>query len=45
MGGSYASASLPGTLTLALEVGPTEQAYGTTVAGGPIVAYSDAPCA
>jgi len=42
VGGSYASASLPGTLTLALEVGPTEQEYGTTVTGGPIVAYSDA---
>lgn len=44
VGGSYASNSLPGTLTLALEVGPTEAEYGTTVAGGPIVAYSDAEC-
>jgi putative aminopeptidase FrvX len=44
VGGSYASASLPGTLTLALEVGPTEQEYSTTVAGGPIVGYSDAQC-
>ena len=44
VGGSYASAALPGTLTLALEVGPTEQEYGTTVAGGPIVGYSDALC-
>lgn len=44
VGGSYASASLPGTLTLALEVGPTEQEYGTTVTGGPIVGYSDAEC-
>jgi putative aminopeptidase FrvX len=44
VGGSYASASLPGTLTLALEVGPTEQEYGTTVTGGPIVGYSDALC-
>ena len=44
VGGSYASASLPGNLTLALEVGPTEQEYGTTVAGGPIVGYSDALC-
>jgi putative aminopeptidase FrvX len=42
VGGSYASASLPGTLTLALEVGPTEREYGTTVTGGPIVGYSDA---
>jgi putative aminopeptidase FrvX len=44
VGGSYASASLPGTLTLALEVGPTEQEYATTVTGGPIVGYSDAQC-
>lgn len=44
MGGSYASGSLPGTLTLALEVGPTEQEYATTVGGGPIVGYSDALC-
>jgi putative aminopeptidase FrvX len=44
VGGSYASNSLPGTLTLALEVGPTEAEYGTTVSGGPIIAYSDAQC-
>jgi putative aminopeptidase FrvX len=44
VGGSYASATLPGTLTLALEVGPTEREYATTVTGGPIVAYSDALC-
>jgi putative aminopeptidase FrvX len=44
VGGSYASASLPGTLTLALEVGPTEKEYATSVAGGPIVGYSDALC-
>ena len=44
VGGSYASAALPGTLTLALEVGPTEQEYATSVAGGPIVGYSDALC-
>ncbi|OBI83245.1 M42 family metallopeptidase [Mycobacterium asiaticum] len=44
IGGSYASATLPGTLTLALEVGPTEQEYSTSVAGGPIVGYSDAQC-
>jgi putative aminopeptidase FrvX len=42
VGGSYASRTLPGDLTLAVEVGPTEQEYGTTVGGGPIVAYSDA---
>jgi putative aminopeptidase FrvX len=44
VGGSYASRSLPGDLTLALEVGPTEAEYGTTVGGGPIIAYSDALC-
>lgn len=44
VGGSYASRSLPGELTLALEVGPTEPEYGTTVGGGPIIAYSDAQC-
>jgi putative aminopeptidase FrvX len=44
IGGSYASRSLPGDLTLALEVGPTEAEYGTTVTGGPIVGYSDAQC-
>jgi putative aminopeptidase FrvX len=42
VGGSYASRTLPGDLTLAVEVGPTEEEYGTTVSGGPIVAYSDA---
>lgn len=44
VGGSYASASLPGTLTLALEVGPTEREYGTSVTAGPIIGYSDALC-
>jgi putative aminopeptidase FrvX len=44
IGGSYASRTLPGDLTLAVEVGPTEAEYGTTVAGGPIVGYSDAQC-
>lgn len=45
IGGCYASASLPGTLTLALDVGPTEREYATTVTGGPIIGYSDALCA
>lgn len=44
VGGSYASATLPGTLTLALEVGPTEREYSTSVTGGPIVGYKDAMC-
>jgi putative aminopeptidase FrvX len=42
IGGSYASASLPGDVTLALEVGPAEAEYATTVRGGPIIAYTDA---
>jgi putative aminopeptidase FrvX len=44
VGGSYASVALPGTLTLALEVGPTEQEYATSVTDGPIICYSDALC-
>jgi putative aminopeptidase FrvX len=44
VGGSYASRNLPGDLTLALEVGPTEAEYGTSCSGGPIIAYSDAQC-
>lgn len=42
VGGSYASRVLPGDLTLALEVGPTEAEYGTSVSSGPMVVYSDA---
>jgi putative aminopeptidase FrvX len=41
VGGSYASRTLPGDLTVALEVGPTEAEYSTSVSRGPIVAYSD----
>jgi putative aminopeptidase FrvX len=44
VGGSYACRALPGALTIALEVGPTEAEYATSVDGGPIVAYSDAQC-
>jgi putative aminopeptidase FrvX len=44
VGGSYASRSLPGELTIALEVGPAEAEYATTCAGGPIIGYSDAEC-
>lgn len=44
VGGTYASATLPGDLTLALEVGPTEKEYNTSVTGGPIIGYSDALC-
>lgn len=44
IGGTYAARTLPDGVTLALEVGPTEREYDTTVSGGPIVAYSDAEC-
>jgi putative aminopeptidase FrvX len=44
VGGSYASRTLPGDLTIALEVGPTEEEYRTRVSGGPIVGFSDALC-
>jgi putative aminopeptidase FrvX len=44
VGGTYASGNLPGTLTLALEVGPTEQEYSTSVKGGLIIGYNDALC-
>jgi putative aminopeptidase FrvX len=44
VGGTYASGTLPGTLTLALEVGPTEREYSTSVKGGPIIGYNDALC-
>jgi len=44
VGGAYASRTLPDGVTLALEIGPTEEEYGTSVRGGPIVAYSDAQC-
>lgn len=44
VGAAYANRTLPGDLTLALEVGPTEIEYATTVHGGPIVGYGDAQC-
>ena len=44
VGASYACRTLPGDLTLALEVGPTEREYDTTVTGGPIIAFSDTRC-
>ncbi|WP_441959127.1 M20/M25/M40 family metallo-hydrolase [Mycolicibacterium houstonense] len=44
VGAAHACRTLPGDTTLAVEVGPTEAEYGTTVTGGPIVAYSDAQC-
>lgn len=44
VGAAHACRTLPGDLTIAVEVGPTEAEYGTTVTGGPIVGYSDAQC-
>ncbi|WP_304114912.1 M42 family metallopeptidase [Mycolicibacterium bacteremicum] len=41
-GGMYAARALPDGVTIAVEVGPTEREYGTSVHGGPIIAYSDA---
>lgn len=42
IGAAFACRSLPGELTIALEVGPTEAEYATTVGGGPVVGYGDA---
>jgi putative aminopeptidase FrvX len=44
VGAAYAARTLPDGVTLALEVGPAESEYGTTVSSGPIVAYGDAMC-
>jgi putative aminopeptidase FrvX len=44
VGAMYACRTLPGELTMALEVGPTEAEYTTSVEGGLIVGYSDAQC-
>jgi putative aminopeptidase FrvX len=41
IGAAYASRTLPGDLTVALDVGPAEAEYQVTVDGGPVVAYAD----
>ncbi|MGR7024309.1 hypothetical protein [Geodermatophilus sp. URMC 62] len=41
IGALHASRTLPGDLTLALDVGPAEAEYQVTVDGGPVVAYAD----
>jgi putative aminopeptidase FrvX len=41
IGASYASRVLPGDVTLALDVGPTEAEYGVPADSGPLVAYAD----
>ncbi|MGY1685293.1 M42 family metallopeptidase [Geodermatophilus sp. SYSU D00867] len=41
IGASHAARTLPGDLTVALDVGPAEAEYQVTVDGGPVVAYAD----
>lgn len=41
IGATYASRSLPGDVTLALDIGPAEREYQVTVAAGPVVVYAD----
>ncbi|WP_203231100.1 M42 family metallopeptidase [Nocardioides caldifontis] len=42
IGASYAARTLPGDVTLALDVGPAEAEYQTEVDAAPIVVYADA---
>lgn len=41
LGASYASRTLPGDVTLALDVGPAEAEYSIPADSGPVVAYAD----
>lgn len=41
IGAGYASRTLPGDTTLALDVGPAEAEYRISVDAGPVVAYAD----
>ncbi|RBY82791.1 M42 family metallopeptidase [Blastococcus sp. TF02A-26] len=41
IGATYAGRTLPGEVTLAVEVGPAEAEYQVTVDGGPVIAYAD----
>jgi putative aminopeptidase FrvX len=41
VGATHAVAALPGHVTLALDVGPAEGEYQTTVDSGPIIPYAD----
>jgi putative aminopeptidase FrvX len=41
IGASYASSALPGEITLALDVAPTEAEYQTRATAAPIIVYSD----
>lgn len=42
IGASYAARTLPGDITIALDVGPAEAEYQTSASDRPIVAYADA---
>src|SRR3954467_4228303 len=41
IGAAYASRTLPGDVTLALDVAPTEAEYQTTASADPVIAYGD----
>jgi putative aminopeptidase FrvX len=41
VGAAYASRTLPGEVTLALDVGPAEAEYAVPADSGPVVAYAD----
>lgn len=41
IGAGYASRTLPGEVTLALDVGPVEAEYGVPADSGPVIAYAD----
>ena len=41
IGATYASRTLPGDITLALDIGPAEPEYAVEVDGGPVVVYAD----
>ncbi len=41
IGATYASRTLPGDVTLALDVAPTEAEYQTTASADPVIAYGD----
>src|SRR5207244_1307453 len=40
-GATYAARTVPGDVTLALDVAPTEAEYQTTASADPIIAYAD----
>lgn len=41
LGAAYASRTLPGDITLALDVGPAEAEYAVPLDSGPVIAYAD----